>query len=342
MATRKRIGYGPFDWNDLRNSKVWLQNEFLKSIENLEPTQHKKPLSDLAKQPLEQYVKFIEKKGRSTSSRQRRVFEQEDLEPGRLSFFSLLDTDAPLRESIWAWGETYHLNSNWCYDIALLTLQHWYKFKSTTRKQFEPLPFYGNPIYLSFASLVMAHRLASMPYDSLSKEQKAIVDDFSEGDKQFLAFFNERERVFLSSYPHDPHIMDGEFFSARVEDLIAMALPPVNTALPVLNLLNRNDLEDLRNVLRKRAKMFLKRLNEYAKRNSIKSREVRVDVSKRLEWAVRYQVFDERFYSIGSKPHIAQAEKKTAYASVRKEALHILELIDLQPRKSPKGRSPIL
>ena len=62
MGRRKRIGYGVLDWGDRRNSKIRLQNEFLKTIEKLEPGKEKKPLGDLATRPFEEYVRYLEKK----------------------------------------------------------------------------------------------------------------------------------------------------------------------------------------------------------------------------------------------------------------------------------------
>lgn len=56
MRRRKRIGYGALDWGDRRNSRVRLQNEFLKTIEKLEPEREKKPLGDLAGHPFEEYI----------------------------------------------------------------------------------------------------------------------------------------------------------------------------------------------------------------------------------------------------------------------------------------------
>jgi hypothetical protein len=342
MATRKRIGYGLFDLDGQRNSKVWLQNEFLKTIEDQEPKQKKKPLGDLAAQPFEEYVSYREKQDPQSVLRRQQVSKRAESASGRSSL-NLLDADDPLRESIFAWGETYHLNSDWCYEVVLLTLQHWHRFDGETGKRFESLPSYGHQNYLGFGSLVMVYNLANMPSDSLSEVQKALVRDFSEGDEQFVAFFNERERAFLSSYPHDPHIMDDEHFLNRIEGLIEMAVSNGGEVLPVLHLLNKSDRDSLRLTLFKRAKELLKRINEYTKSNSVKPKELGSDtISEHLKWAVRHQVFDERFYSIESNAHSSQYEKRRAYAKVRKDVLNILSFIDLQPRKPLRGRSRLL
>jgi hypothetical protein len=361
MAKRKKIGYGPYDFDGKRNSKVWLQNKFLNTIEKLEPKQKRKPLGDLAARPFEEYKNYRETKDEKTILRRRQVSERWKKRSGETSFFNLLSEDDPLRESIWRWGEKYHLNSAWCYEIALSTLHHWYEFKEATGKRFEDIPFYSHPKYLGFGSLVMVYDLTRMPYNSLNKKQKELVDSFSEEDKCLVEFFDEHQRIYMSFYPHDPHIWDDKHFMDQtnelikkalpsINELIEKALPPINYALPVFNLLSKSDRVDLQKILHRRAEELLSRragellnrINEYAKKNSIQPSEFGEDVNIRFEWAVRYQVFDERFYSIGSNPDMDQFEKQNAYGRVRKAVLHILKLVDLQPKKSPKGRSRTL
>jgi hypothetical protein len=346
VGKRKRIIYGSLDWPDKRHARVWRQNEFLKTIESLEPKKEKKPLGDLAKQPLDQYVRFVEKQDRKSIARRRKVsarWKEPNRHPG-LSFFSLLDEDDPLRVSIQEWGETYHLNSSWCYDVALLTLQNWYQFKETTGKRFESLPFYGNPSFLGFGSLLLAQQLASMPRDSLNEDQKKIADSFSEEDKRFVNHFSEQQRAYLSYHPYDPHITDDEFFLEEVSNRIEMGLPPVNTALPVLNLLSISDRKELQVTLLKRAKELRDRIKEYAKSiGSVRPQEVGTEeVSKHIEWAVRYQVFEEDYYSIERKKHPHPEDKRKASVNVRKEVLKFLGLINLRPKPTTRGRRRLL
>lgn len=170
MRNRKRIGYGSLDWDGGRNSKIWLRNAFLATIEKLEPKKEKKPLGDLAKKPLEQYVRFVESITRRRKVTQKLKKAQEGEE---VSLFGL-DQDDPLRDSIREWGKTYHLNSPWCYDVALRTLQDWHEFKETTVKRFASLPFYGHPDYLGFGSLVGVYELTKMPRGSLNEEQRPL------------------------------------------------------------------------------------------------------------------------------------------------------------------------
>jgi hypothetical protein len=99
MRKRKRIGEGSRDWADNRNSQIWLRNEFLKTIEKLEPEKDKKPLGSLAQQPLEHYINLIENQDERSSSQRQKI--SEGSKPGLLSFFSLLDDDDPLRKAIW-------------------------------------------------------------------------------------------------------------------------------------------------------------------------------------------------------------------------------------------------
>lgn len=339
MRKRKRIGYGTLDWIDNRNSQIWLQNKFLRTIEKLEPEKEKKPLRDLAEQPFEEFVNFHEKQDRKSILRRRRVSERLETPSGRLSYFSLLDEDDPLRKAIWQWGETYHLNSDWCYEMALQSLNDWYQFKSRIGKCFESLPFYGHPDYLGFGSLAMVYNMASMPRDSLSEEQKKLVDSFNK--QQFIESFDEQQRAFLSVYTFDPHITDDESFFSQVKELIEMGLPPVNPALPVLNLLSPIDRDKLRRLLFKRATELWERLKQIAEENhSVKLLELGAnEVSKHLEWAVRYQVFEERYYSIEGNKYEHQCDKQKAYANVRKETLKIIKLVDLKPRTALKGRS---
>src|SRR5262245_50272831 len=116
MGKRKPIGETELDFLDNKNSKSWLQNEFLATIRKLEPDKEKKPLTDLAKQPLEQYKNFVEGQDRRSISRRRKVSKRwEDKVSGKrkmsnspheLSYFSLLDEDDPLRKSIQQWGDT--------------------------------------------------------------------------------------------------------------------------------------------------------------------------------------------------------------------------------------------
>ena len=338
MVKRKRIGYGALDWDDNRNSQIWLQNEFLKTIEKLEPKKEKKPLGDLAAQPFKEYVSYLERRDRKSISRRRRVSERWEKQSGRLSFIEAFDEDDPVRKALCQWGSTHHLNSDWCYDVALMSLKNWHQFKERAGKQFNAIPFYGHPDYLGFGSLVMVRNLASMPRDSLNKEQKALVDSFSK--QQFVQFFNEHERAFLSYYSYDPHIYSDEFFFEQVEQLIEMGLPSVNPALPVLNLLNNSDRDALRSILLKRASELWGRLKQFAKENSsVKLMEVGADeVSKHLEWAVRYQVFEESYYSIEGYKYTRKSDKQKVYVKVRKAALRILKLVDLTPRTTARGR----
>ena len=338
MGKRKRIGYGALDWIDNTNSQIWLQNKFLRTIEKVEPEKEKKPLRDLAGQPFEEFASYREKQDRKSILRRRRVFEKQEKQSGRFSCFSLFDEDDPLRQAIWQWGETYHLNSDWCYEVALKSLQNWHQFKARIGKRFQSLPFYAHPDYLGFGSLVMVHKLASMPRDSLSEEQRALVDSF---DKQhFVESFDEQQRAFLSAYPYDPHVTGDETFFSQVKELIEMGLPSVNPLLPVLNLLNQFDRDALRRVLFKRATELWERLKQVAEENmSVKLMEVGADeVSKHLEWAVRYQVFDERYRSIEAYRYKYSSDKKRAAVNVRKQVLKVLNLVDLHPRPAIKGR----
>jgi len=312
----------------------------LETIRKLEPEKEKKPLSDLAAQPFEEFVSFREKQDEESILRRWRISERLKEQSGELSYFSLFDKDDPLRNAIWQWGEKYHLNSDWCYDIALKSLQSWHQFKESLGERFVTLPFYGHPDYLGFGSLAMVHRLSSMPRDSLSEQQKSLVDSFS---GQLVSSFNERERAFLSYYAHDPHSMDDELFFNRVQHLIEAGLLSVNSTLPVLNLLNRSDLDKLRNILLERAKNLLERVKETAKRiSSVVPREVGADeVSKHIEWAVRYQVFDERYYSIEACKSGYPRDKKSAAVNVRRQALRMLSRVDLTPRPATIGRSRV-
>lgn len=339
MGKRKRVGYGVLDWGDNRNSQIWLKNKFLRTIEQLEPEKEKKPLSDLAGQPFGELTSFREKQDRKSISRRRRISERLEKQSGGFSYFSLFDEDDPLRKSIWLWGEKYHLNSAWCYEMALMSLQHWYQFKAGIGKRFRSIPFYANPDYLGFGSLVMVYNLAGMPRDSLTDEQKALVDSFNK--HHLVESFDEQQRAFLSVYTYDPHITDDESFFSQVKELIEMGSPSVNPVLPVLNLLNSDDRKALRDTLLKRATELWERLKRVAEENSsVKLMEVGADeVNIHLEWAVRYQVFDERYYAIKGDKYIYQWDKQKAYANVRKEALRILKLVDLKPRTALKGRS---
>lgn len=49
---REKAQGGSLDFDGGRNSQIWLQNEFLATIERLESKKERKPLGDLAKQPL--------------------------------------------------------------------------------------------------------------------------------------------------------------------------------------------------------------------------------------------------------------------------------------------------
>ncbi|HEX5736845.1 MAG TPA: hypothetical protein VF131_28705 [Blastocatellia bacterium] len=329
MGKRKRIGYGALDWIDNRNSQIWLQDKFLKTIEKLEPKKERKPLGDLAERPFEDFARFRDKQDRKSKLRRQQVFERLEKQSGRLSFFSLFGEDDPLRKAIWQWGETYHLNSEWCYEVALLSLQNWHQFNDRAGKRFTPPPFYGHPNYLGFGSLVMVHNLASMRRDSLNERQKALVDSFSEQEKRFVESFNERQRAFLSSYSLDPHIQSDAFSLNQMEGLIDAGL-----SLPVFNLLGSQEFKNLRDTLFERATELLERVNETAKKNSsVKPMEVGADeVNKHLEWAVRYQVFEESYYSIEGNKYGHRRDKLRAYARVRKGVLRILELVDLKPR----------
>ncbi|MFL6213608.1 MAG: hypothetical protein ACJ74J_06895 [Blastocatellia bacterium] len=177
-----------------------------------------------------------------------------------------------------------------------------------------------------------------MPRDSLNEEQKALVDSFTK--RQFVESFDEHQRAFLSYYPFDPHIYSDEFFLEQIEQLIESGTPSVNPVLPVLTLLNISDREKLRFMLFERAKELWERLKQVAgKESSVKPMEVGADeINKHLEWAVRYQVFEERFYLIEGSKWKDQWDKKKAYAKVRKAALHILESVDLNPRPATRGR----
>ena len=251
----------------------------------------------------------------------------------------LFDEDDPLRKAVWQWGETHHLNSDWCYDAAFLSLKTWHQFKERAGKWFETLPFYGHPDYLGFGSQLMVHNLASLPRDSLNEEQEALVDSFTK--RQFVESFDEHQRAFLSYYPFDPHTYSDEFFLEQIEQLIEGGTPSVNPVLPVLNLLNTADREKLRSLLLERAKDLWERLKQIAEENSsVKLMEVGADeLSKHLEWAVKYQVFDERYYSIEGYKYEHQCDKRRVYVNVRKETLRIIELVDLKPRPAFKGRS---
>ena len=155
--------------------------------------------------------------------------------PDELSYFSLLDADDPLRKAIQQWGETYHLNSAWCYDVALRTLQNWHDFKETAGKWFAFVPSFAHANFIGFASLVDIYKLISLPPDSLTELQKEFLASsrFSEQDRQFVESFTEQERAFLSMYTHDPHIMSDEHFLNQMEELIKAGIPSVNTYLPV-------------------------------------------------------------------------------------------------------------
>lgn len=327
---RKPIGYGPLDWEGNINSKVWLRNEFLRTIERLEPTKQKKPLGDLA-EPLDQYSRYMEDIPRRQGVSERFSEKRKTLQEGeRVSLFSLLDQDDPFRASVRQWGETYHLNSTWCYDVVLRTLQHWHEFKETAGKRFTPLPFYSDPNYVGFAYLV---GLARTPRNLLTEEQKAAVDSFDK--RQLVHPFTERERDYLSAYPpDDPHIMIDDFSLNEAESYIEEAL-----SSPVFKLLSTSRLAEFRGALREEAKKLLDKVKATAKREgAVKPMEVD-EVSKHLEWAVSYQVFDESYYSIEAHKYINATDKHRAAVKIGKQARHILKLVDLKPRPTTKGRS---
>jgi hypothetical protein len=350
-AQRKRIGYGPFDFNDNKNSQAWLRNKFLEAIQKLEPEQKRKPLGDLAAKPFEEYVKYCEKQDEKSISRRQKVDKRVENQSGRQSYFNALNKNNPLRKSIWQWGEKYHLNSPWCYELAFTTLNHWHRFSGASRAQFQSLPHYAHPKYLGFGSIKMIYDMTRMPYGSLNEGQKKYVDDFSEEDKQFMEFFNEQQRIYLSFYPHDPHIWDDNHFELQANrlienalpsmtELIEKALPPVNSALPVLNLLDEFDRADLQNILCRRLeelfnirrKELLNRINECAEKDSVQPLEFGDDVNTRLEWAARFQVFNESYNSIGKGKH----------SNVLARVNELLDLIDLDRRPTTKGRQPAL
>lgn len=328
MGKRRRIGYGALDWADTRNSKIWLQNEFLKTIEKLEPVKEKKPLDDLAKYTFEEYVRFRDSRGRKFVSRRQMVSKQLESEEGRraLSIFGFLDEGDPLRQSVWQWGEKYHLNSAWCYDVALKSLQHWHKYKETVGKRFESLPFYGHPHYLGFSGLALTARLNP---DSLSEEQRAFLTPLNEQQKALVNSLSERQIAFLSSYPQDPHVRNDERFLNQIESVVEGGL-----SLPVFNLLSSDEFNRLRRTLLESAQKLWKQIKETAKEiSSVDPIEVGKDeLDKHLEWAARYQVFDESYYSIEGHKLSDGYDKRRAYAKVRKGARHILELVDLKPR----------
>jgi hypothetical protein len=198
-----------------------------------------------------------------------------------------------------------------------------------------------------------------MPRDSLDEFQKELVDSFSEQDRQFVEFFSEEQSAYLSTYYHDPYIqsdeqfidtakslIETEEFINAVESLIENALLSVITELPVLNLLSHADRHDLcekisRDFCEKipgRASELLDRLHEAEKIcGSVKPMEVGADeVSKHLEWAVRYQVFDEKFGSIGPCKSEYARDKKSVAVNVRKQVLKMLDRVALYPRPATR------
>lgn len=336
MGNRKRIGYGSLDWKGNTNSRIWLRNEFLRTIERLEPKKQKKPLGDLAKLPLDQYANYMEdiprRRGVSESFSEKRKTLQEG---ERVSRFSLLDQGDPLRASVRQWGETYHLNSTWCYDVALRTLQDWHEFKETAGKRFTSLPFYSDSDYIGLGALSsvqhMAKARAKLPASSLTKEQVQLVNSFS-----------DREQAFLSVYPYDPKIdefvEDGttrEIFRNETKAVIEGAL-----SLPVFNLLSRTAREELRRALNSSAERLSSKVRRTAKKiyGAVPSMKM-ADASKHVDWAVRYQVFDQSYYSIEGHKYENQKDKQRVYANVRKQSRYILELIDLAPRTNRQGRN---
>ncbi|HJQ26883.1 MAG TPA: hypothetical protein VKA60_23415 [Blastocatellia bacterium] len=333
MRGRKRVGYGLLDWPDHTNSKIWLQNLFLKAIERLEPQKEKKPLNALALSPLQLYTDFIEEQDRQTVSRRQTVRDRWD---SGLSFFNLLDEDDPLRISIQQWGEAYHLSSAWCYDVALRTLQHWHLFKEAAGKGFESIPFHAHPDYLGFGSQLMANDLARMPQDSLNDEQKELAGSFKK--RRFVESFNEQQRAFLSRYPFDPHSISYGFFWEQIEGLIEAGL--FSPGLPILGILRKSELNDLRDTIRERAKELWKRLKQVAEENnSVKPMEVGAsEINRHVEWAVRYQIFGEDYSLIDSRKCEHPGDKHRAGVRVRKAVIKILGLIDLEPRRTAKGR----
>ncbi|HSB09675.1 MAG TPA: hypothetical protein VLM38_09340 [Blastocatellia bacterium] len=338
VRKRKRLGYGSLDFDGARNSKVSLQNKFLATIERLEPKKEKKPLGDLANRPFEQYISYIQ-----SVSRRQKISEQfsnirlNSQEGGRFSLFSLLDQDDPLRASIREWGKTYHLNSAWCYDVALRTLQDWHEFKEITGKRFASVPFYGHPDYLGFSSLLAVYNLAKIPRDSLTEGQKAFVDSFVKWD--LLDSFNEQQRAFLSNYPYDPRIMSDKHVRNQTKALIDGAL-----SLPVFALLSRSRLTDLcrplRRAMREELEKLMDKVKVTAKRDGdVEPMEVgKKEVKKHLKWAVRFQVFYESYYSIEGRNYDHGSDKHRAYVNVRRQSLRILERVELEPRPAPRGR----